>query len=48
MLDISYKNRDSYYTALERSQKKNQETIFVQHIIKRYIKDYKKYMSQNK
>jgi len=45
MMDISYKNRDSYYTALERSQKKKQETIFVQHIIKRYIKDYKKYTS---
>lgn len=48
MLDISYKNRNSYYTALERSQKKKQETIFVQHIIKRYIKDYKKYISKQK
>jgi len=48
MMDISYKNRDSYYTALERSQKKKHENIFVQHIIKRYIKDYKKYMAKQK
>ncbi|MBI5347130.1 MAG: Fic family protein [Candidatus Aenigmarchaeota archaeon] len=47
MLDISYKNRDSYYTALGRSQKKKQEYIFVQSIIKRYIKDYKKYMKKS-
>ena len=48
MLDISYKNRDSYYTALERSQKGKNENIFTQHIIKRYIKDYKKYTAKQK
>ena len=48
MMDISYKNRDSYYTALERSQKNRNENIFVQHIIKRYIKDYKKYIAKQK
>lgn len=47
MLDISYKNRDSYYNALERSQK-GAEQIFVQHTIKRYIKDYKRYIEINK
>ena len=48
MLDISYKNRNSYYAALERSQKKKQEYIFVQHVLKRYIKDYKKYMARSR
>jgi Fic family protein len=44
MLDITYLNRNNYYTALERSQTKNEERIFVMHIIKRYMKDYKKYI----
>lgn len=47
MLDISYKNRGSYYTSLERSQKRKNENIFVQHIIKRYIKDYKNYTQRH-
>ncbi len=45
MLDISYSNRSSYYTALERSQKTGKEYIFVQYLIKKYIKEYKKYIS---
>lgn len=44
MLDIEYSNRASYYNALERSQTKNEERIFVTHIIKRYLKEYKKYI----
>lgn len=43
MLDIAYKNRNSYYTALERSQLKKIDQIFIVHIIKRYIKEYKNY-----
>lgn len=43
MLDISYSNRLSYYTALERSQKTGKEYIFVQYLIKRYFKEYEKY-----
>ncbi len=43
MLDITYSNRASYYTALERSQKTGKEYIFVQYLIKRYLKEYKKY-----
>ncbi len=46
MLSISYKNRNSYYTALERSQLKNVNQIFVIHIIKRYIKEYKNYLNK--
>ncbi|MBN1645013.1 Fic family protein [Candidatus Woesearchaeota archaeon] len=43
MMDISYSNRASYYTALERSQKTGKEHIFVQYLIKRYLKEYKRY-----
>jgi len=48
MLDISYKNRSAYYTAIERSQSKNNERIFVPYIIRRYLRDYKKYLPKNK
>lgn len=44
MLNISYSDRASYYTALERSQKKQEENIFVQYLIKRYMKEYFKYL----
>jgi Fic family protein len=44
MLNIVYKNRNAYYTALERSQLKKIDQIFITHIIKRYIKEYKNYL----
>ena len=44
MLDIPYTKRDNYYTALERAQVKKIEQIFVQHIIKRYLKEHKNYL----
>jgi Fic family protein len=44
MLDITYLNRSSYYNALERSQTKNIEEIFLQWFVKRYIHEYKKYL----
>jgi Fic family protein len=44
MLNIPYENRSSYYTALERSQIKNLEMIFLQWFFKRYIKEYKRYL----
>ncbi|MFH0837231.1 MAG: Fic family protein [Candidatus Aenigmatarchaeota archaeon] len=47
MLDITYDNRSSYYNALERSQLKKQEHIFVQYMFKRYIKDFKKFVKKN-
>lgn len=43
MLDIPYSNRTSYYNALERSQTKEIDRIFIQYLIKRYLKEYKKY-----
>jgi Fic family protein len=48
MLDISYKNRDPYYNALERSQIKKQDHVFVQYLIKRYIRDFKQYIDVRK
>jgi len=44
MLDILYENRSSYYNALERSQIKNDERIFLQWFVKRYISEYKRYL----
>jgi Fic family protein len=44
MLNIKYANRESYYNALERSQTKKQERIFILHIFRRYLKEYGKYI----
>jgi Fic family protein len=44
LLDIQYINRNMYYTALERSQTKEDDRIFVRYLIKRYIKEYRKYI----
>ncbi len=43
LLNIHYENRSSYYTALERSQVKKSDAIFVQWFFKRYVKEYKNY-----
>lgn len=44
MLNIEYKNRNSYYSALERSQIKKDDSIFVQWFLKRYLKEYDRYL----
>ena len=44
MLDISYEERNGYYNALERSQVKNEERIFLHWFVKRYIREYKRYL----
>lgn len=44
MLNIPYERRNSYYNALERSQLKNNEGVFLQWFIKRYVKEHKKYL----
>jgi Fic family protein len=44
MFNISYKNRSSYYTALERSQVKQHDAIFVQWFFKKYAKEYRRYL----
>jgi len=41
MLIIPYSQRMSYYTALERSQLKKDENIFILWFFKRYLKEYK-------
>jgi len=46
MLNIEYANRNAYYTALERSQTLKKEQVFVQYLIKRYLKEYRKTLKQ--
>jgi len=43
LLDIPYRDRRSYYNALERSQAKNSDIIFIQWLIKRYLKGHSGY-----
>jgi len=43
MLDIPYEGRNSYYNALERSQLRQVDRTFVQWLVKKYIKEYKRY-----
>ncbi len=44
MLNIPYEGRGSYYNAMERSQTKRIESIFLQWFMKRYVKEHKRYM----
>lgn len=44
LLDIDYGDRRSYYTALERSQTKDDDLPFLQWFMKRYFKTHKKYL----
>jgi len=46
MLDIPYAKRAGYYTALERSQVKKDESIFLNWFFKRYLKENKGYIQQ--
>jgi len=44
MLNISYEWRNSYYNALERSNVKKEDRIFLQWLVKRYIKENRIYL----
>jgi Fic family protein len=44
MLDIQYDRRSGYYNALDRSNMKDDDGIFLQWLMKRYIKEYKRYL----
>lgn len=46
MMDIRYTDRRSYYNALERSNKRNDDGIFVQWFFKRYLKESKIYLGK--
>ena len=43
LLNIPYEDRRSYYNALERSQVKKVESIFIQWFFKRYLKEHSAY-----
>jgi Fic family protein len=44
MLTIDYTNRNAYYNALERSQVNKKDEIFIQYLVKRYIKEYQRFL----
>ena len=44
LLDIAYEGRMGYYNALERSQIKKEDKIFLQWFARKYIKEYKIYL----
>jgi Fic family protein len=44
MMDITYEKRKSYYNALERSQTRKEDTIFLQWFVRRYIKENRRYL----
>lgn len=48
LLDIPYEKRASYYNALERSNLRNDENIFIQWFFRRYLAEYKKYINPRK
>lgn len=43
LLDIPYGDRNSYYNALERSQAKKNDRVFVLWLLRRYLKVYSAY-----
>jgi hypothetical protein len=47
MLDISYEGRNSYYNALERSNTKDNQRIFLQWVVKQYINEHKRYLGHH-
>ena len=47
MLNILYEKRNSYYTALEHSQVKKDENIFLQWFFKRYLKKFREYLKND-
>jgi Fic family protein len=46
MLNIEYRNRGSYYHALGRSQVKHEDTIFVNWLFRRYLREYVRYQDE--
>ena len=46
MLDIPYSGRNSYYTALERSQVKKADSVFIQWFMRKYVKENDAYLNK--
>ncbi len=47
MLNIDYKGRGTYYSALERSQVNNSERIFCQWFFRKYLSEAKHYLASS-
>ena len=43
MFNVEYRDRNSYYRALERSQVRGEESIFANWLFRRYLKVYSRY-----
>ena len=46
MLDIPYSGRNNYYTALERSQVKKADSVFIQWFMRKYVKENDAYLNK--
>jgi Fic family protein len=48
LLDIPYSDRRGYYNALERSQVKNTDRVFIQWFIRKYLKEQARYIGERR
>lgn len=48
LLDIPYGDRRSYYNALERSQVKESDWVFIQWFIRKYLKEHARYIGERR
>lgn len=48
LLDIPYGDRRSYYNALERSQIKKTDRVFIQWFIRKYLKEHARYIGERR
>jgi hypothetical protein len=46
LLDISYGDRRGYYNALERSQVKNTDRVFIEWFVRKYLKEHARYIGE--
>lgn len=44
MMDIPYEGRNSYYSALERSQTRKEDRVFMRWFARKYIKEHRRYL----
>lgn len=44
MVNIPYAGRGAYYTALERAQTKRMDRVFVRWLLRRYVKEHRRYL----
>ena len=45
LIDIKYSKRNQYYDALEKSNQRKEEFVFLNYLSKKFIRDYRQYLS---